>query len=320
MEQGFLNASSVVEIENIPYLRTEDGTLVFTIAPNGHIWGHRIEDGGDQRDIELEIFSSKSCGYTLRKKGDHSGMRTACDNHLKEGQKKAVKHILAQRESFSKILKTILLPESSLYEFNKHYKGKSKHYRNLNATGKEFENISLIDCSFAQYHCSQQGFFFIEYLDKDFVFEICGSSFGTAGGAAINNVFLRKYGISGEMGFSRATPKVLGGMYRDGYRFVGRGTTAEFPHYVVFAAQAEDKKFYVGHFPACVERGLIPNEITVLCDINNIFDCFEIDDAMLLLEEKRLSETESELYWTLAIAHNKFLHEHRRIKSNNSNA
>ena len=68
MEGGCFAATSLVEVENIPYFRTEKGSLVFTISANGHIWGHRIEDGGKKNDIELEIFYPSDGGFILRQR------------------------------------------------------------------------------------------------------------------------------------------------------------------------------------------------------------------------------------------------------------
>lgn len=312
---GVLPATAVVEMESIPYLRTEKGSLVFTIAPNGHVWGHRVEEGGTKRDIELEIYAPIEGGYTLKRKGFVGSSIWNTERDLTESQNRAIKRILAQK-TLQTVLGTLVLHSSHrqvLKGYYKEYNPSSfgEPCRTLRVTESGYHDIRLAD-RLSRYNDSRLGFFNIEYLDDEFTFQICG---------AVADIHLRKIGTKYVSGFGKCGPSDLENLhYRDNYRFFKNSNEPEFPHYVVFAAQAKDKKFFVGNFPACVERHLFPNELTVLCDTENVFDVFQIDDAMLLLEEKRISETESELYWTFAVAKNKKVAELARLLSNNPKA
>lgn len=314
--QGCFPASSVVDVENVPYLLTEKGSLVFTFAPNGHIWGHRVDDGGTKRDVELEVYAPIAGMYTLRRRHAHASSWNH-ENDLTEGQKRAIRFVLSQK-ALCKVLGSLVLPYDWVRFLRVRYTERNQlsvgsRCNVLNAGGSNSSKLKLADC-LLHGQVSRLGFFGIEYLDDKFTFQI-GS------GASVANVILLKFGPGGgSTDFNKASPDTLSELYKNGYNFFERGSTTEFPHYVVSAAQSQCKKFFVGHFPACVERHLFPNEITVLCDTENIFDVFQIDDALLLLEEKRVSETESELYWTIAVTKNKAVGELNRILSNNQGA
>ncbi|OGF63479.1 hypothetical protein A2926_01730 [Candidatus Giovannonibacteria bacterium RIFCSPLOWO2_01_FULL_44_40] len=322
---GSLPASSVAETEHIPYLLTEKGSLVFTIGPNGHVWGHRIEEGGTKRDIELEVYAPVEDGYTLRRKNEHASSGWALHSDLTESQKRAIRFILAQK-ALPTILGSLVLSQDLGCDFRAHYRKfnpPSLSYGELcnvlNLTKSYFKNVRLVDC-LSQNKVSKTGLFNVEYHDEKFLFTIGQAYFSCAGGASVANVHYGKLGdISPRTDFSPLPFTDLTGMYKYGYRLFERGTEGDFPYYVLSAAQARNKKFSVGSFPACVERKLIPNEITVLYDTENLFDVFEIDDALLLLEEKRISEEQSELYWTVAVADNQITREHKRLFSNNPN-
>lgn len=318
---GFLPASTLVETEHIPYLITEKGSLVFTIAPNGHVWGHRVEDGGTKRDIELEVYGPEFGGYTIKRKGwDHAAPSWSRGLELTKEQEKAVARILIQT-ALRGILGTLVLPLDYINFLKVRYINHAYDLLpvgrgNLNTGGSNAVKIKIADCLLLN-QTSKSGSFNIAYLDDKFTFQISGVHDGRLGEGAAAKIFLKKPGARGCLEFSDADPDGLCQIYRREDRFFERGVSTEFPHYVVFAAQAKNKKFFVGYFPACVERKLFPNELTVLCDTENVFDVFEIDDAILLLEEKRISETESELYWTFAVVQNKVLREHKRLLSNN---
>lgn len=318
---GFLPAGTVVETEHIPYLLTEKGSLIFTIAPNGHVWGHRVEDDGIKRDIELEVYIPAFGGYTIKRKGwDHAAPSWSRGLELKKEQEKAISRILGQT-ALHTTLGALVLPFDCINFLKVRY---INHAYTLLPAGRgdllvgssNPVKIKLVDCLLPN-QTSKSGFFNIAYLDDKFTFQVSTAYYACAGGAAVANILIKTPGIKSDLEFSNADPKGLYEIHKQGYRFFERGVNTEFPHYVVFAAQAKNKKFFVGHFPACVERSLFPNELAVLLDTENVFNVFEIDDALLLLEEKRISETDSELYWTFAVAQNKVLREHKRLLSNN---
>ena len=318
---GSLPASSVVETEHIPYLLTEKGTLVFTIAPNGHVWGHRIEDGGTKRDIELEVYAPVEDGYTLRRKNGHTSSGWALQSDLTESQKKAIRFILAQKSLYG-VLGALVVSRGWFDGLDSHYKTHNEHHGRLLSAMNP--NLCVVDCS--DLHdkankASRAGLVSIEYSDDKFAFYVSTMYYGVAGGATATKYSLKQSyrNPNDDLRWNKTSVQKLDVAYREGYR-VFEKPDAEFPQIVFSAAQARDGKFFVGSFPACVERSLFPNEIIVLCDTENIFDVLDIDDALLLLEERRISEKESELYWTFAIAHNKMWRELDRIKSNHNPA
>ncbi|MBI2023101.1 hypothetical protein HYT01_00870 [Candidatus Giovannonibacteria bacterium] len=331
---GVLQAKAVVEVENIPYLQTEKGTLVFTIASNGHIFGHRLEDGGDnnKRDVELEVFAPGSWGYTLRRRGGHSGARNIPVNELSENQEKVIHRIMAQRDILSGMLGVkILLFNTTTSILASKYTQTKGLLRKLD-DDRNTEYVGLADCSKTDYAYTGTGLFVVKYSDEKYRFQVSG-----APEVGATHVSLFRPEDETVFGFTHGDMHKLSDLYQKGFRFfVNRSeashwryavsaeqfasSEAPYPHYVIHAAQAEKKKFFVGNFPACHERHLFPNEISVLLDTENIFNCYGVDDALLFLEEKRLSPEESKLYWTLAIAENKLMKEQRRIRSNNSGA
>jgi hypothetical protein len=324
--QGSLSAKSVVETDYFPYLRTDKGSLVFTIAPNGHVFGHRVEVG-TKRDIELEIFGLFGGGYTLKRKNGFSMPSWSYERELTTGQKKTIKRIVGQKDSLSNILGSMVLDYNHASSLRENYSGPSfseSSWRLERYQYQDQEDIyrpAIVDCSIQNPHqrLSNSGLFCIEYKDADFTFEVSSGTCFSAGGVASDKVLWSKVGEQYKFGFSPLPISALTDVYKNGYRFFEPGQEKDFPHYVISAVRAEDKKFYVDHFPACAEKKMISSEKVVLYDIMNMFDVFEIDDALLFLEEKRLSENDSELYWTVVVSKNKIFQEHRRMKSNNPN-
>ena len=325
MEGGCFAATSLVEVENIPYFRTEKGSLVFTISANGHIWGHRIEDGGKKNDIELEIFYPSDGGFILRQRDSKpvptfptvspTTFSSPVYEKISVEHGKVIRRILGQKAPLTALLGCIALPEAWCLDIKQNYKVRRNSSLFLRLRDRDF-NGKVIDCSFRTQDqglgTSKLGLFNVEYLDNKYTFQL-------SGGPVSSCILLGKSRKDGGARFGSTTVEGTMNLCREGYKLFTAGNI-EFPHYVFSVSKAKDKKFFVGDFLACVEREPFPNELTVLCDTENIFDCFEIDEAMLLLEEKRLSEAESELYWTVALAQNKVMCEQRRIKSNNPNA
>ena len=87
--------------------------------------------------------------------------------------------------------------------------------------------------------------------------------------------------------------------------------SASFPHTLVKAFPANHKSFDISGMKRVSDR------LVVMYGENNIFDVFSIDDALLILEEDRISETTSIQAWTLCIAQNQVARNLLRLYSNN---
>lgn len=327
--------------------------IVFTIAPNGHVISHEIDDvaegkgGGQKNDIELEIFAPGDSGYLLWRRGEKYrriswdtsylplGYHRFGELSLTRSQKKKIFAIVSQGEKIQHMLGTIMVNDnpSSVEAYIHRSTLCSSHVSLRGDPVATRKDIQLIECSYEypqnKWNSSTFRIWDIEYdtVNCSFLFsreyhpdDVVKSQDTKNGREYIQEgVFFRiRNDQKEEVIVPSAENPYIHTNIAHISQFSYRRHLANYPYPVVFyAAQAENKQFNFSAADAVVKRNLVAPHLRVMYGIENIFDFYEIDDAVLLLEEVRISDTVSELYWTLAIAHNTVIRNFKRIISNN---
>lgn len=280
-------------------------SLIFTIAPNGHVWGKRLSNESDKNDLEIEIFAPVHGGYLFRrtrsKRTTLGEFETAlCANpDITAEQKRKINLILSQKEKINYLLGTLMLRshEVSLVGNYHHWdcdRRKNFERPSINPEGLPYSTV-VRDCSYANADPSSRWtLWHLKYDDASFRFSFSPiiamrwrKSEGTCTGGEYTNHFM---GETHHPEFDK-----------------------DFPRIKFFSVQAQNKKFDLRSW----NHKTLPPELKIMFGEYDFFDFFEVDDAVLLLEERQTSETESEFYWTLGVAQNKLIRNLMRLKSNN---
>lgn len=281
-------------------------SLIFTIAPNGHVWGKKLDDKSGKNDVEIEIFAPERGGYLVRKQGAQTTTHHSAGNSKSfvtmsgilittAEQDKKIKTILAQKERIYYLLGTLMLRSHEVSLVGNYHHWNHSHRKlerpSINPEGLPYA-IKVVDCSYEPIQNCLSGLRHLElsYDDASFRFRF-------------NAKIRTRLGPDKEEGYND--------IVFDPIQYPEFGKN--FPRFHYFTAQAENKKFDLRSW----NHKTLPPELKIMYGEYNFFDYFEIDDAVLLLEEERTSETESKFYWTIGVAQNKLARNLMRLKSNN---
>lgn len=298
--EGEVNLIAALKDEEIPLYRT-GRSLVCTIGANGHVWGKPLGKDSRDNDVELEIFTPVQGGYLFRRPKDKFGyLEFHLDKPLTESQQKCVYRILAQKEKLKALLGTLMVSP-----WHSSYLGVPQKGRDFRSRMNFTENLDRVEIVFHGNRASAQkrgANFDILYNDKEFVFKL---------------VVVRPDGLrdsNGVIAFNTTLSpenlcRVIYGAPSEGF----------FPHYKFYAARLENDVFNMWGAGLRYSKAaeIFKQDVRVMWGEYDLFDVFDVDEALLLLEEYRKSPSDSELCWTLAVAQNKIARNLVRLVSNN---
>lgn len=279
-------------------------SLIFTIAPNGHVWGKRLDEKSGKNDIEIEIFAPYLRGMLFRKLGMSPSIHKPT---LTKEQERKINLILGQKERINYLLGTLMLRshEVSLVGNYHHWDCRRKNsFERPSINPEELPyRVKVVDCSYGNSTLlsSNLGHWALSYDDASFRFHFYA------------NVELRQE--------KAGALQQVGNCFDKGVQNLHHYPKFDhaFPRFRYHSLQAENKKF---DLIGCESKSptlakILPRTLKIMYGEYDFFDYFEVDDAVLLLEEERLSETESNFYWTIGVAKNKLARNLMRLKSNN---
>ncbi|OGZ99683.1 MAG: hypothetical protein A3D41_04680 [Candidatus Sungbacteria bacterium RIFCSPHIGHO2_02_FULL_41_12b] len=278
-------------------------SLVFTIAPNGKVWGKRLDVKSTSRDVELEIFSGTDDGYVLWKLDGGNRVRRY-PNVLTIEQRRKVDMIMFEERTITHLLSTIVvlapinLPDNYLPSMRPYLL-----FRGLHEQPALRRNIfaHVVDCSddSSPLAGSKGGLWSIQYCDKrfSFVFFDPREQDEYLQGRKLER---NEYSIANVCLHQRA-----------------ENNKTIFPRHEFYAVQAQNGEFDLFRSGAFQRQKLfLRSVVRVTYGGHDFFDYFKVDDVLLLLEEFRTTETDSEFTWTIAVAQNKFIRNILRLHSN----
>lgn len=286
-------------------------SLVFTIAPNGHVWGKRLDEKSGKNDVEVEIFAPVRGGYLFQqiKNGativSRSDFGTYDSPKFTLEQDKKITMILSQKERIYYLLGTLILRshEVSLvgdyHHWDCRWKDAFKRPPIINPDKLPYA-VKIVDCSYVPNEYYRISYWNLGYNDFQFEF-----------------VFSPRQTLRCKAGGPLAKPGEVLDFSRTRFMTHFKDDVKEYPRVEFFAARAENKKFDLRSWQSPTLAKAFKPDLKIMYGEYDLFDYFEIDDAVLLLEEERTSETESKFYWTIGVAQNKLIRNLARLKSNN---
>jgi hypothetical protein len=256
-------------------------SLVFTIAPNGHVWGKRLDVKSHGGDLELEIFApyETMCFAKLLRWADGKVRldKALTSEHITNEQKKKVYMILAQKEQIEKMLPNLFLYRS--YNMPCDFK-REPESRTLLEWPQIAVSIKVIREPFGlSFERSAAGLFGFQY-DGQFTLV-----------AEKHMRFCREVHRVGQEIHARYANSIEVGSFQIS-TFVARN----------------------GMFHQLSGSGIGRRIWRVMDGEHNIFDRYDIDDALLLLEYEKESHMS---HWTLVPVQDMELREMVRKLSNN---
>lgn len=308
----------VYEPKDFPYLNTGK-SLVFVIARNGMVWGKKLDEQSSRGDIELEVFWPREDGCLIRQwysdgygivgpTGQTTLPRAREALHISVEQNRKIESILSQKEIIQYELGTLMVrPETDTTDHNYKqalpYRRMDKPIPLLRNFSSEPCNIKVVDCS---YNCDKRldtvAFtwkFFYDDLAADFKF-------------LSNNIYDKT-----ERLLIGTTENPLGPSDIVNYESnFDNGTITEVHR--CFAAKLFNKQFDMSGVKLRSNKKINPC-LRIMYGEYDFFEYFEVDDAVLVLEEQTSSSYSPKLLWTLGIAQNKCVREMMRLASNNPN-
>ncbi len=278
-------------------------SLVLTIAPNGKVWGKRLDEESTKRDVEIEIFAPVAGGYQLHRKGKsgREPILPGFERELTVEQQKKIKMIFSQEDEIYYLLGTLQVGQLDSLS--------SSHFRRPSSV----DNIYVLPCrgSYSVYTVgvgensaeSKSGLHRISYDDYQCVFNFESTKNSVADMEAC---------------------KHCGGAWNsrndwwDGSAcHLPHNQQNGFPRFQCFSGQAKNGIFNLRYSSTGEAIRFFQKSLRVMFKEHNFFDLFAVDDAVLLLEEERMSEGTSTFHWTLAIVQNKLARNLVRLSSNN---
>lgn len=294
----------------------EKNSLVFTISANGKTWPKLLDYKSSKNDIELRIYSPVPAGCLIQFKRAEDCLSEFQPlpevlGELTVEQQKKINAILAQKARINYLLGTLMV--SYPLQLDERYgkrepdfmkvKVGPENFGHRDSVGGNNYQLKVIDCSYGtlcKFTC--QGYFAnIKYNDVNFSFVV----------PCIN---ITSFLPQGSKDIRTRVKEIQKESFQE-------KLSCSFPYTLVKAFPAKNKSFDISGNTIYPEdrNGMkrMSNELVVMYGKNNIFDAFSIDDALLILEENRLSETVSDVGWTLCIAQNKVARNLPRLQSNN---
>lgn len=305
----------VFEPKDFPYLNTGK-SLVFVIARNGMVWGKRLDKQSSKGDIELEVFWPRKDGCLVRQwtgTSEYYGVTVQATMQsqlalkmFSREQERKIESILSQKEVIQYELGTLMVrpgTDTTDHNFKQTlpYRRMDKPIPLLRNFSNEPCNIIVVDCSYNRdKRLDTVAFtwkFFYDDLAADFKFlsnKIYDKTERLLIGTTENPIELSDIG-NYENNFDN-------GIITEVHR--------------CFAAKLLNKQFdmSVGRLRS---NEKINHSLRIMYGEYDFFEYFEVDDAVLVLEEQTFSSSPPKLFWTLGIAQNKFVREMMRLASNN---
>lgn len=310
----------VFEPKDFPYLNTGK-SLVFVIARNGMIWGKRLDKQSSKGDIELEVFWPKEDGCLIRividaKVNVVSNSVPLCvlnqRNDFTIEQKRRIESILSQKEIIQYELGTLMVRPFPNLDLD--WRSISAFHRKTDKCILDFMhgepcNIKVINCprSPNEYQSSLNLSSWNFYYDDaaiDFKF-FSDSIYKINSTCKINERLA--------VGTSE-NPVRFADIQNIESRFDSNGAVIV---KVFFASRLSEKKFDMSSIKLRNNIKIKPS-LRIMYGEYDFFEYFDIDDAVLVLEEETISAGLPKLSWTLGIAQNKHVREMMRLASNNS--
>ena len=297
----------VFEPKDFPYLNTGK-SLVFVIARNGMVWGKRLDEQSANGDVELEIFWPSDDGCLLRLKvANHISTATiGCLNlDLSVEQRKKIRGILSQKEIIQYELGTLMV--RSVYNIgDAGWRNLPQYQRMTEKCKLNFPwdnpcNIKVVDCSYDnKWQISRRTSWEFCYNDATFDFKFSSRDIYN------NGKNTRVIGThENPINFWDVSKHESG--WDNGAAMIGKK---------FFAARLSGGKFDMSRVELRSNER-INHSLRIMYGEYDFFEYFEVDDAVLVLEEETCSADFPELYWTLGIAQNKHVREMMRLASNN---
>ena len=307
-----LNAAGAViilafeECKEVSFLKGEI-SLHCVIAPNGHVLPKKMDEGSKDRDIELAIFAPAYDGFLWKAYGtDYLPSHDFAAHGSTGEQKRMVREIMEQKGWIGGALQTIWVHSWSRgHMYLEGYKSTRSPLICPSIGGSDVAHVVGLkglnkDCNFSS---SDQGMLEVCYRADDFSF-LFNISANNSRGWGFYGSDGRRANLYGEDILSWSGRLVA--KSKPVSRWLPGAKLDFSPRIRFYAARAENGAFA---FPG---RGIL----RVVCGGWNIFQAFEIDDALLLLEKtERIEETI--FHWTLYITENRHVRDMARVLGNN---
>ena len=246
-------------------------SLAFTIAPNGKVWGKRLDVKSTSRDVELEIFSGTDDGYVLWKLDGGNRVRRYFDILTIE-QRRRVDMIMREKQTITHLLSTIVVPVPIYLSGN--YLPSMRLDLLLPGPHEQLalpRNIfaHVVDCSddSSALAPSKGGLWSIQYCDKRFSFVFFDPREQDAYWQGVLEA-KKEYSIAKVCLFQHAENK-----------------KTVFPRHEFYAVQAQNGEFDLFRSSAFQrQKFFLRPVVRVTYGGHDFFDYFKVDDALLLLE------------------------------------
>lgn len=314
----------IFEPKDFPYLNTGK-SLVFVIARNGMVWGKKLDEQSSKGDIELEVFWPRDDGCLVRQwgsmrewGGEGYGSRlgstpqytlpTAIKTlNVSVEQNRKIESILSQKEIIQYELGTLMVkpcpPRSHINcsHLMEYRRVSTEHIKcMLQFPVGEPCNIKVVDCSYGKKEQTTTNVSWNFYYDNaaiDFKF--------FSGDMREQDLHLVVGTPENPVGFA-AVQNLRGSFYN------GSDTVIK----TFFASRLSERKFDMSGARLHNDVKINPR-LRIMYGEYDFFEYFEVDDAVLVLEEETISAGPPKLFWTLGIAKNKHVREMMRLASNN---
>ena len=147
-------------------------SLIFTIAPNGHVWGKQLDSKSSRNDVEIRIYAPYPGGIICRKRDEVPSIHKPA---LTVEQERKISLILSQKEKINYLLGTLMLRSHEVSLVGNYYHWDCGRQKNLghptvNPEGLPYM-VKVVDCSYGgNIVISSFGNWDLKYDDSSFRF------------------------------------------------------------------------------------------------------------------------------------------------------
>lgn len=299
----------VFEPKDFPYLNTGK-SLVFVIARNGMVWGKRLDEQSSKGDIELEVFWPREDGCLIKQfcganegiEGPYKTLDGRRVNKFSMEQIRKIESILSQKETIQYELGTLMVRDPNY----KDWRHLPQYQRMKTPCKLDFPlgepcAIKVVNCSNNPKWQSSPNLSSWNFYYDD---------------AAIDFKFFSD-------SIHREGQRLVVGTPENPVRFTDiQNIESSFENYgavivkTFFTSRLSEGKFDMSGVKLRGNVKIKPS-LRIMYGEYDFFEYFEVDDAVLVLEEEIISAGSPKLSWTLGIAQNKHVREIMRLASNN---
>ncbi|MBI2121700.1 MAG: hypothetical protein HYT98_01125 [Candidatus Sungbacteria bacterium] len=310
--------------EDIPMLKT-DRSLVCLIDASGHVLAKRLDKESRRRDIEIEIFAPFTSAILVRGIVQGSVVESLLENVTEIGENPAtsltslIVLTKRQRERINEILASLDRGKFPLNTLHIKQTSELNQYQRRTEFFTTKPRIKIPDCDRTvelNWFTDRDAELKTKLLGAKIKYEWHEGSFKIED--VPDHDILLSYRDNQKRPFSYY-PSMFNAGLMSTYRWYESedAVNSGFPYILPYAVEPRDRSFDMPKTDA-YKRGIIPATLRVLYGEYELFEYFEIDDALLFLEEKRVNASGSELYWHLVVIYNSELREKiSRVISNN---